>query len=184
MNKIIKGQVDLGPKGEVSAVFSTFDVVDHDGDVVRPGAIKAGPCAISAWNHGSWNAGMPPVGVGHIRTTATEAILDGRFLLDQAAGRDTFLIVQAMHELGLGEWSYSLHDVIGRPVKLPSGTVQEISSMTVREVSPVMAAASMNTRTLSAKELAELARIRDSITSTAQSDVLTEFLRFQRSMVR
>lgn len=41
-----------GDRGEVTAVFSTFDVVDADGDVTRKGAFTEGaPVVISAYGH-------------------------------------------------------------------------------------------------------------------------------------
>ena len=75
--------------GQVSAVFSTFNVVDHDGDITLPGAIKDGTeVVISAYGHSShWE--KLPVGKGVIRTTDAEVILEGEFFMDTTHGRDT-----------------------------------------------------------------------------------------------
>ena len=135
--------------GTVEAVFSTFNVVDKDGDVTLPGAIKDGAeVVISAYGHTS-HSGMLPVGKGVIRTTDTEAIMDGTFFLNTAAGRDTFTVVKELG--GLGEWSYSLHDVISEPGVLDGQSVNYLKDITVKEVSPVLIGAGVNTRTLSAK---------------------------------
>src|SRR5690242_14893040 len=97
-------EVKATDKGQVTAVFSTFNAVDSDGDVTIPGAMQDGAeVVISAYGHTSWS-GHLPVGKGVIRTTPDEAILEGQFFLDTTAGRDTFAVVK---ELGArGQWSY------------------------------------------------------------------------------
>ena len=65
MHKTFTGlTVKAADKGEVSAVFSTFGVIDHDGDITLPGAIKDGTeVVISSYGHEShW--GALPVGKG------------------------------------------------------------------------------------------------------------------------
>jgi hypothetical protein len=144
--------VKSATEGRVSALFSRFNVVDLDGDVTLPGAIPNGVAVvISAYGHGSWERGQGalPVGKGVIRTTATEAVLDGRFFMDTTAGRDTFTTVK---ELGpLGEWSYSLENVIADRGEWDGQVVRILRSMTVKEVSPVLRGAGIRTATLSAK---------------------------------
>lgn len=136
-------------KGEVSAVFSTFGVIDKDGDVVVPGAIKDGTeVVISAYQHASWQAALP-IGKGVIRTTDSEAILEGKFFLDTAGGRETFEVVK---ELGaLQEWSYSLRNVVAERGELNGLPARFLKSIDVKEVSPVLVGASVNTRTLAVK---------------------------------
>jgi HK97 family phage prohead protease len=142
-------EIKAADKGQVEAVFSTFNVKDLDGDVTLPGAFQDGaPVRISAFNHDSWGSALP-VGKGTIHTTKTEAFLDGQFFLDTAAGRDTFTTVK---ELGdLQEWSYG-YDVVGSSYGQWEGQeVQFLNSLKVYEVSPVLVGAGIGTRTLSAK---------------------------------
>lgn len=137
-------------KGEVSAVFSTYNVIDKDGDVTLPGAIKDGTeVVISAYGHKSWE-GLLPVGKGVIRATDTEAILEGQFFLSTTAGRETFEVVK---ELGKKqEWSYSLQNVTAEQGELEGQPVRFIKSVgTIKEVSPVLVGAGVNTRTLATK---------------------------------
>ena len=47
-------EVKSAELGEVRAVFATLDVVDSDGDVIRPGAIGDQEVLISSYGHGSW----------------------------------------------------------------------------------------------------------------------------------
>lgn len=155
MNKTISGfTVKSAEKGEVEAVFSTFNVIDKDGDVTLPGAIKDGAeVVISAYGHQS-HYGALPVGKGVIRTTDTEAILNGTFFLNTTAGRETFEVVK---ELGaLGEWSYSLHDIVSKSGEVEGRPVNYLESIFVKEVSPVLIGAGVNTRTLAAKGLTSL----------------------------
>lgn len=139
-------------KGQVSAVFSTFNVIDKDGDLTLPGAIKNGTeVVISAYGHQS-HKGLLPVGKGVIRTTKTEAILDGQFFLNTTAGRETFEVVKELSEAGLQEWSYSLHNVTRKTVEENGSLHWVIEDIgLIKEVSPVLIGAGVNTRTLVAK---------------------------------
>lgn len=138
--------------GEVSAVFATFDVVDKDGDVTRKDAFTPGaPVVISAYGHGSWSGALP-VGKGVIRVTDTEAVMDGRFLMDTTHGRDTFLTVKALSEGdSLQEWSYSLEDVTASRGEFEGQDVRFLERIKVKEVSPVLVGAGVDTRTLAVK---------------------------------
>lgn len=150
MQKTFTGlTVKAADKGEVSAVFSTFGVKDHDGDVTLPGAIQDGAeVVISAYGHRS-HYGELPIGKGVIRTTDTEAVLEGRFFLNTTDGRDAFEVVK---ELGpLQEWSYSLHDVKSHYGELDGEQANFLESIRVKEVSPVLLGAGINTRTLGTK---------------------------------
>lgn len=136
-------------KGTVSAVFSTFDVIDSDRDVTRPGAFEDGAkWKISAYGHQSW-MGVLPVGKGTVRTTSTEAILDGQFFMDTQHGADTFRTVKAMGELQ--EWSYSVHPLKHSYGEFEGQQVRFLEQLGPGEVSPVLAGAGIGTRTLDAK---------------------------------
>lgn len=141
--------------GEFSAVFSTFDTIDHDGDVTLQGAFTEGESVrISAYGHESW-MGALPVGRGAIRTTDREAIVDGKFFLDTTSGRDTYEVVKGLGDLQ--EWSYGF-DILERSQGEFEGTqVQFLRSLKVHEVSPVLLGAGIGTRTLAVKGLDKLA---------------------------
>jgi hypothetical protein len=147
------GQVEIksADKGEVSAVFSTFNVIDKDGDVTLPGAFTDGAeVVISSYGHTSWG-GMLPVGTGTIRTTDTEAVLDGKFFLDTTAGKDTFQVVKQL--AGRQQWSYGYDVDDSAPGVHEGQDVRLLKRMTVHEVSPVLVGAGVNTRTLATKGL-------------------------------
>lgn len=144
-------------KGEVEAVFATFNEVDDDGDVTLPGAFDEADVPISAYGHSSWThaSGMGtsalPVGVGRIRVTDREAILSGQFFMDTTHGRDAFLTVDALHKAGLGQWSYGYDVVNGEPGEWNGRRVRFLKRLLVYEVSPTLVGVGVNTRTLAAK---------------------------------
>lgn len=142
-------EVKDADKGIVTAVFSTFDVIDSDGDVTRPGAFEEGaPVRISAYGHSSWT-GELPVGKGTIRQTKKEAILDGQFFMNTTAGSDTFTVVKELGELG--EWSYGYDPIEMSFGEFEDQQVRFLNKIKTHEVSPVLLGAGVNTRTLVAK---------------------------------
>jgi hypothetical protein len=138
-------------RGEVTAVFATLDVVDHDGDVTLAGAFEDGaPVRISAYGHASWGGALP-VGKGVIRATGKEAILEGQFFLSTTTGRDTFEVVKQLGEAGLQEWSYGFDAVDYSYGEHEGRHVRFLNRLKVHEVSPVLLGAGIDTRVLSTK---------------------------------
>lgn len=147
--KSLRVEVKDAAQGLVTAVFCTFDVIDLDGDVIMKEAIPDGaPVRISAYNHESWNGAMP-VGKGIIRTTATEAILEGQFFLNTTHGHDAFEVVKQMGDLQEWSWGFDIDDA--EPATVDGRTVRRIKRTVVHEVSPVLLGAGLHTRTLATK---------------------------------
>jgi hypothetical protein len=141
--------VKAGDKGEVTAVFATFNVIDKDGDVTFPDAFDDGAeVVISAYQHQSWGGALP-VGKGRIRITKSEALLEGQFFMDTVAGRDTFTVVKNLGPRQ--QWSYSLDNVTAERGQFDGKDVQFLKRIHVDEVSPVLVGAGVNTRTLATK---------------------------------
>ncbi|QES45260.1 hypothetical protein DEJ49_33520 [Streptomyces venezuelae] len=144
-------QIKDAAKGEVTAVFSTFDVKDKDGDVTLPGAFQDGAeVVVSAYGHTSWGGALP-VGKGVIRTTKSEAVADMQFFMDTQHGRDSFFTVRELAKSGLGEWSYGFDIVEADHGTFDGEEVRYLKALKVHEVSPVMVGAGVNTRTLGVK---------------------------------
>ena len=132
-----------GQPGEFRAVFSTFNVIDHDGDVTRQGAFKDGQAVrISYWGHRWMDL---PVGRGEIHQDEEKAWVDGRFFLDTDAGKETYQTVKNLGELQ--EWSYGFDIDKASPGVFDGQDVQFLEALTVYEVSPVMLGAGIGTRT-------------------------------------
>lgn len=140
-------------RGEFSAVFSTFNVVDSDGDVTHPGAFEDGAeCLISSYGHQSWQGALP-VGKGRIRQTKSEAVCDGQFFMDTTHGRDTFAVVKALG--GSQQWSYGFDILDSEDGQFDGRKARFLKRLQVHEVSPVLIGAGVNTRTLAVKSLLE-----------------------------
>jgi HK97 family phage prohead protease len=134
-----------GAPGEFRAVFSTFNVIDHDGDVTLPGAFKENQAVrISYWGH-RWQD--LPVGRGTIHQDEKQAWVDGKFFMDTVAGKETYQTVKNLGELQ--EWSYGYDVLLSEQGKFgdPQQDVRFLKELDVTEVSPVMLGAGVDTRT-------------------------------------
>ena len=136
-------------QGVIHAVFATLNVKDHDGDVTIPGAFEQGAeVVVSSYNHTSWQGALP-VGKGRIEANDNEAILKAQFFMDTQHGRDTFTTVK---ELGpLGEWSYGYDVLDQEPGQHKGEKANILKKLRVKEVSPVLIGAGINTQTVYAK---------------------------------
>lgn len=102
--KSVRAPVDWAPQreGEFAARFSTFGVVDADGDVTLPDAFTDGqPVIIGAWGH---DRKRLPAGRGTVRVRNDGAYVEGAFFLETEAGRETYATVKGLGDLQ--QWSY------------------------------------------------------------------------------
>lgn len=133
---------DAAP-GEFRAIFSTFGVVDRDGDVTLSDAFTKGQkVRIAQWGH---NWGALPVGKGVITSDDSKAWVDGAFFLDTQAGADTYTTVKNLGNLQ--EWSFGYSVTKSKPGVFEGKDVRFLEALDVFEVSPVMLGAGINTRT-------------------------------------
>jgi hypothetical protein len=148
---IIKAEEGEEETGKVLARFGTSGVKDLDGDVIERGAIGGQPVKVSAFGHTSWQGSLP-VGKGITREDGDEQLADLSFFMDTTHGRDHFLTMKALGELG--EWSYGFDILESRAPtdeERQLGIRQVISQLAVHEVSPVLRGAGIDTATLEAK---------------------------------
>ncbi|MFD3698507.1 hypothetical protein ACFWUZ_20550 [Streptomyces sp. NPDC058646] len=143
------GATGTADSGHIEAVFATLGVRDHDGDIVLPGAISEGPVIISDWNHTSWESARP-IGRGNIKIVGDQARLEGQLFMDSEAGREAHAVLKGLADLA--EFSWSLDDIQAHKGNDSQGRpTRYIDKVRVREVSPVLQGASINTRLLSLK---------------------------------
>lgn len=180
--KQITFEVKDAEQGLVEAVFATFNVKDHDGDLTLPGAFASGKrVALSAYGH---NAvfGAVPAGKGTIQEDGDRVVFSGKFNLNTAAGRESFEAVKDMGDLQ--EWSYAFNILETGQVTeemRQAGVQRVLKKVDVFEVSPVLRGAGVGTETLAVKEREEPDLFADA-TIAAESRV--EFARFMRTKRR
>lgn len=150
--KAIDAEIKLDELGAFEAAIATFDIIDSDRDIVKPGAF--GDAVVSVLP--AHDSGSVPLGKVQIKERGNLAVAVGGFNLEIEAARN---------------WSSALKFDIANPPKvqqwswgfiIPAGgstiethadgeTVRVISKVDVFEVSPVLRGASVGTGTLSAK---------------------------------
>lgn len=148
-------KAEMGGDGAVTAVVSTFGIVDSDGDVVRQSAFTDGQEVPMVWSH-DW---ADPVGKGTISVQPDRAIFNGQFFMDTQRGAEAFKTVRAMG--GLQEWSWGFRVLDAEVSDAPDGQetnswygpgkAQYINRTEVFEVSPVLVGANRQTGTLDIK---------------------------------
>lgn len=139
-------------EGSISAVFSTFDVVDSQGDIVVREAFTDGQPVPMVWSH-DWSR---PIGKGTVRTDPKRAIFDGQFFLETTDGLDAYRTVKSMGALQEFSWGFKILDAAeevrdGVPIRV-------ITKAEVFEVSPVLVGANRETYTLSIKGRRRISR--------------------------
>jgi len=136
-----------GKEGEFTAEFATLEVIDHDGDITKPGAFQDGQeTLIEPWNH---NYGQLPVGKGVIHERDNKAIIEGQFFLDTESGRDHYQVVKNLGPLQ--EWSYTFAIEESSQGNVEDQDVRYLEKLDVWGVAPVTRGAGIDTRTTSIK---------------------------------
>jgi HK97 family phage prohead protease len=142
----IKFKAD-GQEGEFTAEFATLNVIDHDRDVILPGAFHEGQeTLIEPWNH---NYGELPVGKGVIHEKDNKAIVDGKFFLDTQASLEHYRVVKALGSLQ--EWSFTFDIEKNSQGQFEDQEVQFLEKLDVWGVAPVTRGAGKDTRTTDIK---------------------------------
>lgn len=133
--------------GEFEAVFATLNVVDHDGDVTIPGAFGEQRVLIEPWNHGYQS---PPVGKGEILERGEEAVVQGRYFLETAAGQEHYVVAKQLGDMQ--EWSYTFNILDSEYGEVQGRKIRFLKQLEVIGVGQVGRGAGINTRTLVVKE--------------------------------
>ena len=135
-------------------MFSNFNEVDSDGEVVLPDSIKSGfgeNGVAMVWAH-DWK---DVVGRGQIVQDDKRAVFKGQFIMDTERGRDAYNTVKAMGDLQQWSFGYEVLESENGMFQKDAGTeieVRFLKDVKVWEVSPVLVGANQNTHTLSVKE--------------------------------
>lgn len=156
-HKVFKADnVSVDDKGHINFRFAKLGVVDHDTDIIQPGAFQQGKTVLlSAWNHGSWSQGGSslPIGKGIISEENGYAIFDGDFNLATEIGRDHYETVK--FNGAIQEYSFGF-DILEKTSKIDNTTNREnrvLIKLNTFEASPVLLGAGIETGTNSIKSL-------------------------------
>ena len=174
--KSVSVEMKVDEEGQFEAIFSTFDVIDHDGDVTLSGAFEDGAeVIVGAYGHSSWS-GELPVGKGVIKTTDKDARIVGEFFLNTTSGKEHHAVAK---ELGTKqEWSYGYRILQeGNVEELPDslrGASRVLAKVAVDEASQVLKGAGIDTQTVVVKQKTEDAAI-------VQGLAIREYARFVRT---
>jgi HK97 family phage prohead protease len=160
-------------EGKVSAVFSVFNNLDSDGDVVLPGAIKSGFKSGSVpmvWAH-KWDM---PIGKGSIKEDGDKATFNGEFFMDTESGKEAYNIVKNMGDLQQWSFGYRVNDSERGSYKDANDNevdARYLKELTVFEVSPVLVGANQETYTMAIKSNEELMK---EIANESDEEVIEE----------
>ena len=149
-HKSISVELKGEKEGSFVARIATLNVRDKDNDITRDGAFENGKeVLVSAYMHGSW-AGKLPVGKGTIKVVGDNVLADpAEFNLRTSEGRDTYESVKfAPH---LQEWSYGFYDLDSEDGVGDEEGARILKQVDVKEISPVLIGAGVNTGILSIK---------------------------------
>ena len=172
-NKSIEFKTTDDEKGSVEAVFSVFNNVDTDGDVVLPGSIKSGfkdnqvPMVFAH----KWDQ---PIGNGVITSDDSKATFRGSFFMETEAGREAYNLAKEMGDLQEWSFGFRINDYESGKFK-KDGMEDEIDvrflkDLEVFEVSPVLVGANRQTYTLAIKSGEEAVYESDNIDEKAAND--------------
>jgi hypothetical protein len=135
-----------GEEGTFRSVFASLNVIDHDGDVIRPGAFQEGQeVVVENWNHGY---DLPP-GKGVIHSDEEKAWIDGRFFLETTQGKDMYLTLKELD--GLEEWSFTFDIEKAERGVFEGEDVRFLDMLDTWGVAPVTRGAGIGTETVALK---------------------------------
>ena len=141
-------------KGQVKAVFSVFNTLDSDGDVVLPDAVRSGfksGDVPMVWSH-KWDM---PIGKGKINKDKDKATFEGNFFMDTESGKEAYNLVKSMGDLQQWSFGFKVNDSeYGKYKKDGSDDetdVRYLKDLSVYEVSPVLVGANQDTFTMAIK---------------------------------
>ena len=149
-----KSLLQITENGTVEAVFSVFNEIDSDNDVVLPNAIRSGygeKGVVMCWGH-DWKQ---IIGKGKIVTDENKATFKGKFNMNTNAGKEAYETVKAMEDMQQWSFGFEVNDSEMGTFTKDGGESQEVrylKDVKVWEVSPVMVGANQNTYTLAIKE--------------------------------
>lgn len=159
--------------GAIEAVFTTFGVVDKDGDIIERGAFDDGIRLPLLHSHRHMDLA---IGGGTIQSRGDEGVFAGRFYTEADQGRDAYTTTKALIADGIVQevsWGFVVREArMPSDVERQGGALRVITRTEPIEVSLVLRGAGQNTRVLAVKNDAptleeQYASLRDDISDFA-----------------
>lgn len=166
--KVFRGELkEVGETGTFEAVIATLGVIDHDGDIVEPGAL-AGKTASIVPAHQQHTI---PLGKVRIEERGQAVIALGQWNLEIPAAKEwhAALKFDLANPPSVQEWSWGYSPVEAGADMVNGEHVRRLKNVDLIEVSPVLRGASIGTRTLSAKAADRLKLVEQIQAVTAQT---------------
>ena len=142
--------------GTGSAIIATMSVIDHDGDVIMPGAFLSpdgGPQTVAVVP--AHDAGVVPLGKATVREVGnSHAVADFKLNLETQSGREwaSHLKFDMAEGTPIQEWSFRFEPTLESRGQHEGRSVRFLKQMLLAEVSPVLVGAGIGTHTVSVKE--------------------------------
>jgi hypothetical protein len=139
----------VGEDGTFEAVIATFDEIDSDDDIVRPGAFGGLPASVLP----SHRQDHVPLGKTIVEERGKLAVAVGRFNLEIGAAVEwhSALKFDLDNPPPVQQWSWGFRPVKTSFEEVDGRQIRVLEEIDLREVSPVLRGASVGTGTLSAK---------------------------------
>jgi len=140
---------EAGEDGTFAAAIATFDEIDSDDDIVRPGAFGDLPVSVLP----SHRQEHVPLGKTVIEEQGKMAVAVGRFNLEIGAAADWHSSIKfdLANPPAVQEWSWGFRPIEFSFEEIDGRQIRILEKIDLREVSPVLRGASIGTGTLSAK---------------------------------
>ena len=140
---------EAGEDGTFKAVIATFNEIDSDDDIVRPGAFGDLPVSVLP----SHRMEHVPLGKTVIEEQGKLALAVGRFNLEIGAAADwhSALKFDLDNPPAVQQWSWGFRPIVFSFEEHEGRQIRILEEIDLREVSPVLRGASVGTGTLSAK---------------------------------
>ena len=144
----------LDDEGTGSAHIATLNVIDHDGDVILPGAFlrDGNPQTVAVVP--AHDANVVPLGKATVRELGDAAVADFKLNLETQSGREwaSHLKFDMAEGVPVQEWSFRFEPTVESRGQHEGRSVRFLKQMLLAEVSPVLVGAGIGTHTVAVKE--------------------------------
>lgn len=162
-----------GDDGSFEAAIATFGELDHDRDIVMPGAFDGATASVLP----SHNQDHVPLGKTSVQESGRQAIAVGKFNLEIQAAKEWHSAIKfdLANPPAVQEWSWGFRPLKESFEQRDGQRVRLLHKVDLREVSPVLRGASIGTGTLSIKS--------ESVHETATSSAPWDSVAHERRLV-